>query len=195
MTRTREENAADLAYDDLSKIGLLAYKYHAKIEICQDPEAALDFLGNILNLNIADLRLYDEARADRADRDNVVYVVEGAVTDPESYDYEVPIGTPEWQFSDGPAGARGSSADYIDLMQGLREHAGKKLVFEFSKPEWPVYEVTLWEKVTYTAEVPADSEEEAMGIVEDMVLEGEIDGVSQGYSARIVNERMEGGPS
>lgn len=55
-----------------------------------------------------------------------------------------------------------------------------------------VFEVTLWEKVTYTAEVKADSEDEAQEIVEEMVSEGEIESVSQGYCARIITE-SEGG--
>jgi hypothetical protein len=30
----------------------------------------------------------------------------------------------EWQFSDGPSGRRGSSADYVSLSEGLADHAG-----------------------------------------------------------------------
>lgn len=30
----------------------------------------------------------------------------------------------EWQFSDGPAGRRGGSNDYLSLEEGLREHTG-----------------------------------------------------------------------
>lgn len=52
-----------------------------------------------------------------------------------------------------------------------------------------VYEVTIWEKVTYTAEVCAGSEDEAREMVEEMIAQGEIDNVSQGYCARLVNER------
>ncbi len=34
------------------------------------------------------------------------------------------VGDIEWQFSDGPAGERGSSSDFVDLEEGLKEHSG-----------------------------------------------------------------------
>ena len=52
-----------------------------------------------------------------------IYIVEGEVTDDEAHKYQAPLGATEWQFSDGPPGERGSSADYISLEQGIREQA------------------------------------------------------------------------
>ena len=45
-----------------------------------------------------------------------VWIVKGATIENENI--------VEWQFSDGPAGKRGSSADYLSLEDGLREHSG-----------------------------------------------------------------------
>lgn len=43
----------------------------------------------------------------------------GRVTDPESHDGRAAEGAPEWQFSDGPAGARSYSCDFLSLAEGL----------------------------------------------------------------------------
>lgn len=53
-----------------------------------------------------------------------VWIVRGEVTDPSAYPPEAnaKLGQTEWQFSDGPSGARGYSADYLDLAKGLAEH-------------------------------------------------------------------------
>jgi len=53
-----------------------------------------------------------------------VWVVVGEVTDPAAHQGAAVLGQPEYQFSDGPAGHRGYSADYIDLEHGLQEHSG-----------------------------------------------------------------------
>lgn len=53
------------------------------------------------------------------------------------------------------------------------------------------YEVTLWEKVTHTVIIEADSEEEAGEIAHDIVCEGAGESCSQGYYATIVNEVAE----
>lgn len=42
----------------------------------------------------------------------------------------VPAGLVEWQFSDGPAGERGSSDDYTSLEQGLAAHSGYIIHYE-----------------------------------------------------------------
>lgn len=57
----------------------------------------------------------------------------------------------------------------------------------------PKYEVTLWEKVTHTVTVEADSRDGAADMAEERVCESggmdeDVDTVSQGYSARIVTE-------
>jgi len=52
-----------------------------------------------------------------------VWLIIGEVTDPTLYEDAV-MGQPEYQFSDGPAGERTTSNDYIDLMQGLQDHTG-----------------------------------------------------------------------
>lgn len=41
----------------------------------------------------------------------------------------------QWQFSDGPPGLRGCSADYTDLAEGLRDFAGRPLVFHPDDPD------------------------------------------------------------
>lgn len=53
-----------------------------------------------------------------------IYLIKGGTIGPDGAFPEVPEGTPEWQFSDGPSGLRGSSADYIDLRKGLADHTG-----------------------------------------------------------------------
>lgn len=39
----------------------------------------------------------------------------------------------EWNFSDGPPSDRGTSADYYDLQEGLRDFAGETLVFHLDE--------------------------------------------------------------
>lgn len=60
-----------------------------------------------------------------------IYIVKGKVTDPEAHDNKAQIGDTEWQFSDGPSGERSSSADYLDLFQGIEEQGEDGVVFEF----------------------------------------------------------------
>ena len=55
---------------------------------------------------------------------NHVWVYVGEVTDVDAYDGRAVLGQPEYQFSDAPGDGRGSSADYIDLAKGLRDHSG-----------------------------------------------------------------------
>ena len=59
---------------------------------------------------------------------NHVWVYVGEVTDVDAYDGRAVLGQPEYQFSDAPSDEpgddRGYSADYIDLIKGLREHSG-----------------------------------------------------------------------
>jgi len=57
-----------------------------------------------------------------------VFIVKGVVTDPDSYP-DAKVGDLEYQFSDGPPGQRSFSADYVDLEEGLREHAGKIFIW------------------------------------------------------------------
>jgi hypothetical protein len=66
-----------------------------------------------------------------------IWIVKGRVTDPEAHEYEegvfALVGTIEWQFSDGPPGERGSSADYLCLETGLKAHA--PAIFHFVDEE------------------------------------------------------------
>jgi hypothetical protein len=55
--------------------------------------------------------------------DKQVWIVVGEVTDTDGYEGSF-LGQTEYQFSDGPAGSRGGSSDYIDLAKGLRDHSG-----------------------------------------------------------------------
>ena len=47
------------------------------------------------------------------------WIVKGKVTDPEAHDGLAFLGDTEWQFSDGPIGARGASQDFLNLEEGL----------------------------------------------------------------------------
>lgn len=49
------------------------------------------------------------------------YIVKGEVTDPDAWGGAAKAGDVEWQFSDGLAGTRSTSYDYLDLETGLRE--------------------------------------------------------------------------
>lgn len=78
-----------------------------------------------------------------------IWIVEGIVTDPDAHDGVARISDTEWQFSDGPAGERGSSADYLSLEAGMRDHPN--CIFHFDpEPEQSSYEFTapngqVWE--------------------------------------------------
>jgi hypothetical protein len=56
-----------------------------------------------------------------------IWIVKGGVSDPtfwiEATGAHVEAGDVEWQFSDGPPGERGSSADFLSLEDGLRHFA------------------------------------------------------------------------
>jgi hypothetical protein len=76
-----------------------------------------------------------------------VWIVKGHVSDVEAYRNDlsaldkVRIGDVEWQFSDGPAGQRGGSSDYLDLEQGLKEHSGYVMHWQDDNAEWPFTDV------------------------------------------------------
>lgn len=72
-----------------------------------------------------------------------IWIVEGICTDPECGI----VGYPEWQFSDGPPGERGSSADYRSLEEGLRANPG--CTFHFVPQEDSAYEFTVKFQVPY----------------------------------------------
>lgn len=79
-----------------------------------------------------------------------IWIVEGIVTDPDAHNGAAQIGDTEWQFSDGPPGERGSSADYLSLEEGMREHPG--CIFHFDPepdPERSHYEFTVQFRVPY----------------------------------------------
>ena len=58
-----------------------------------------------------------------------VWITKGRVTDPSAYP-DAAYGDVEYQFSDGSQGNISSSADYVDLEQGLRDHSGMIIHFE-----------------------------------------------------------------
>jgi hypothetical protein len=69
-----------------------------------------------------------------------VWIVKGHVTNPDVWTESgqvATMGQVEWQFSDGPAGARGGSSDYLDLETGLREHSGYVMHWQADNAEWP----------------------------------------------------------
>jgi hypothetical protein len=54
-----------------------------------------------------------------------VWLHVGRVSNADAYpDESVKVGDLEFQFSDGPPGQRSSSADYIDLAEGLDDQHG-----------------------------------------------------------------------
>ena len=58
------------------------------------------------------------------------WIVEGRVTCQDAADiYGCKVGDVEWCFSDGPAGQRGYSADYHDILEGMAAHSPS--VFHF----------------------------------------------------------------
>jgi hypothetical protein len=58
------------------------------------------------------------------------WIIEGRVSCQDAADvYGCNIGDVEWCFSDGPAGERGFSADYHDILIGLAQHS--PAVFHF----------------------------------------------------------------
>jgi hypothetical protein len=60
-----------------------------------------------------------------------IWIVKGKVTCQDCADqYGCDIGDVEYQFSDGPAGERGSSADYHNLEEGLAWHSPAIFYFE-----------------------------------------------------------------
>ena len=58
-----------------------------------------------------------------------IYVVKGHVTSPDAHLKPCSVGDTEWQFSDGPPGKRSSSADYLNLEEGIQSHRNNALVF------------------------------------------------------------------
>jgi len=56
--------------------------------------------------------------------DRQVWIGRGTVTDLEGRPEGTKIGDDEWQFSDGPAGDRSYSEDFLTLIEGLREFTG-----------------------------------------------------------------------
>jgi hypothetical protein len=53
-----------------------------------------------------------------------------------------PADLTEWQFSDGPAGERGSSSDYTDLLHGLEDHAN--CIFNIDEADFTEVENALF---------------------------------------------------
>lgn len=49
------------------------------------------------------------------------YIVKGEVTADDAWDGAAKIGAVEWQFSDGLAGTRSTSLDFLSLEQGLKK--------------------------------------------------------------------------
>lgn len=97
-----------------------------------------------------------------------VWIVVGRVTEPDSPFY----GEVEYQFSDSPPGERGSSADYVNLAKGLREHSGSIMHWVGEMKTYTV-EVTVHERrcLDGTVKVVAPNADEARR----MVLEGKFD--------------------
>jgi hypothetical protein len=83
-----------------------------------------------------------------------VWIVKGHVTDVTAYAADVSIldkvkiGDVEWQFSDGPEGSRGFSADYVDLEQGLKDHSGCILHWQDDNAEWPFMTAETIDRLT-----------------------------------------------
>lgn len=88
-----------------------------------------------------------------------VWIVVGKVTDPNS----VHFGEAEHQFSDGPPSKSGSSAYYISLQKGLKDHSGCTIHWVGEVRTYNVsVEVREQRSVMGTAKVRATSREEAV---------------------------------
>lgn len=61
-------------------------------------------------------------------RPETVWIVKGEVTSLDVWP-TAKLGDPEWQFSDGPPGSRGSSADFLSLEEGLAAFSGARLIW------------------------------------------------------------------
>lgn len=80
---------------------------------------------------------------------NIIHVVEGRQSDdPEVYDGKGVPGATEWQFSDGPPGERGSSADFQSLEEGLRAFPDATFQFHFEDPFTIVEGINEWNQLT-----------------------------------------------
>ena len=71
-----------------------------------------------------------------------IYIVRGAISGHLEEQAHLPEGTTEWQMSDGPAGERGYSADYLDLSEALGAYPGH--IFgtseaDFTDDEWIIF--------------------------------------------------------
>ncbi len=73
-----------------------------------------------------------------------VWITRGTITDADSWEGQtittpkgkvrpVRVGDTEWSFSDGPAGRRGGSSDYVDLAAALADHSGQIIVWDRSE--------------------------------------------------------------
>jgi hypothetical protein len=76
-------------------------------------------------------------------RRETIYIIKGETTG-SFYGEPIPDGTIEWQFSDGPAGGRGSSADYLDLFEGLVEHDGA--IFNTDEADFTIEEKSIFDR-------------------------------------------------
>src|SRR5579872_4731320 len=59
-----------------------------------------------------------------------IWIIKGIVTDPQAYDGKVPVGTTEWQFSDGPDGDRTRSDDFLSLEEGKAAFPGAEFIMD-----------------------------------------------------------------
>jgi hypothetical protein len=73
-----------------------------------------------------------------------IWIVQGIVTDADAHAGRADIGDTEWQFSDGPSGERGSSADYLSIEEGMMAHPDCVFYFDpLPDPEATIHIFTV----------------------------------------------------
>lgn len=65
----------------------------------------------------------------------VIHVVRGQTSGDQEVWPGVPEGTIEWQFSDAPSGCRGSSADFLNLEDGIAWANARGALLDFSEAD------------------------------------------------------------
>lgn len=127
-------SAADAlrAYNSHDQENLIWYEVH-EVGCGQDAEA--DFKAYKSTPYEADFIAKHEALHAKYPAPREVWIVKGQVTCTDAHP-SAKLGDVEWQFSDGPPDKRGSSADYLSLADGLRDHSGSVFHWVTDAPKY-----------------------------------------------------------
>ena len=80
-----------------------------------------------------------------------IFIVKGETTGGEDGHFHgiVPDGTTEWQMSDGPAGKRGSSSDFLSLIEALEAFPDANFntdEADFTTAEWRIFDYIVGQR-------------------------------------------------